>query len=65
MAFLDPPYASDLAARALERMPGHLSPGGRVYVEGAAPVAAGAPWIALREDRAGAVRYALLELAPT
>jgi 16S rRNA (guanine966-N2)-methyltransferase len=65
VAFLDPPYASDLAARALERMPGHLSPGGRVYVEGAAPVAAGAPWIALREDRAGAVRYALLELAPT
>jgi 16S rRNA (guanine966-N2)-methyltransferase len=65
VAFVDPPYASDLAARALEKLPGHLRPTGRVYVEGAAPVAAGSPWVTLREDRAGAVRYALLELAPT
>ena len=64
VAFVDPPYASDLAGRALEKLPGHLHPAGRVYVEGASKLAAASPWVALREDRAGAVRYALLELAP-
>ena len=61
VVFLDPPFASDLAARALERLPAHLAPGARVYVESAKPVEASARWRVLREDRAGAVRYALLE----
>jgi 16S rRNA (guanine966-N2)-methyltransferase len=65
VAFLDPPYASGLVERALALLPPSLKPGARVYVESPAPVAAGGPWRALREDRAGAVRYALLELAPT
>ena len=65
LAFIDPPYASELAARALEALPAHLNPAARVYVESAKPLAAGPPWRTLREDRAGAVRYALLELAPT
>jgi len=64
VAFLDPPYASDLVTRALAVLPPALAPGARVYVESSAPVAAGGPWRTLREDRAGAVRYALLELAP-
>ena len=62
VAFVDPPYASGLAAAALARLPAHLKPGGRVYVESAQPLEAPAPWRVLREDRAGAVRYALLEL---
>jgi 16S rRNA (guanine966-N2)-methyltransferase len=63
VAFLDPPYASDLAPRALEALPARLNEGGRVYVESARPIAAAAPWSALREGRAGAVRYALFDLA--
>jgi len=65
VAFVDPPFASGLAPRVLERLPGHLREGARVYVEGPEAVAPGPPWSVLREDRAGAVRYALLELAPT
>jgi 16S rRNA (guanine966-N2)-methyltransferase len=64
VAFIDPPYASDLAARALALLPPRLNAGARVYVESAAPIEAGAPWRALREDRAGAVRYGLYEYAP-
>jgi 16S rRNA (guanine966-N2)-methyltransferase len=63
IAFLDPPYASDLAARALAKLPPRLNPGARVYVESAEPLPPSAAWRTLREDRAGAVRYALLEPA--
>jgi 16S rRNA (guanine966-N2)-methyltransferase len=63
VAFVDPPYASDLAVQALGLLPSRLNPGARVYVESAAPLAPGARWRVLREDRAGAVRYALYELA--
>jgi 16S rRNA (guanine966-N2)-methyltransferase len=61
VVFVDPPYASDLAMKALERLAPLLNPGARVYVESAAPLDPPAPWRALREDRAGAVRYALFE----
>jgi 16S rRNA (guanine966-N2)-methyltransferase len=64
VAFVDPPYASDLAAIAMAKLPSRMNPGARVYVESAAPLALQAPWRALREDRAGTVRYALYELAP-
>ena len=66
LVFVDPPYASELAGAALAQLPPRLNPRARVYVESAAPLAAlapGAPWRVLREDRAGAVRYALYELA--
>ena len=62
VAFVDPPYASDLAARAIENLPARLNPGARVYVESSAPLDLPAPWKALRQDRAGAVRYALYGL---
>ena len=62
VAFVDPPYASELAAAALARLPARLNPGARVYVESPAALALEAPWRVLREDRAGAVRYALYEL---
>jgi 16S rRNA (guanine966-N2)-methyltransferase len=64
IAFIDAPYASDLASRAMQRLAPRLKPGARVYVESAQPLAPGAPWTQLREDRAGAVRYALYELRP-
>jgi len=64
VAFVDPPYAADLAARALALLPPRLKPGARVYVESAEPMRLEAPWRRLREERAGAVRYALYELAP-
>ncbi len=63
VAFLDPPYASGLAAPALEALPARLNPGARVYVESARPIAPAPGWRALREARAGAVRYALFEPA--
>src|SRR5690348_444457 len=62
LAFVDPPYASGLAVRALAALPAKLKPGARVYVETAAAVDPGGPWRMLREGRAGAVRYALFEL---
>jgi 16S rRNA (guanine966-N2)-methyltransferase len=63
VVFLDPPFASDLAQRALDLLPPHMAAAGRVYVESAEPVAAAGSWRALREDRAVTVRYALFELA--
>jgi 16S rRNA (guanine966-N2)-methyltransferase len=62
IVFLDPPYAGDLAERALAELAPHLNRGARVYVEAAEAPAAKAPWRTLREDHAGAVRYALLEI---
>jgi len=63
VVFVDPPYATDLALRTLAALPRRLNPGARVYVETAASLEVAPPWRKLREDRAGAVRYALLELA--
>jgi len=48
----------------MDMLPARLKPGARVYVESAEPLALGPPWAVLREDRAGAVRYALYELTP-
>jgi 16S rRNA (guanine966-N2)-methyltransferase len=62
VVFLDPPYASDLAARAMERLTARLNPGAKVYVESAEALDPPPPWKALREDRAGAVRYGLYEI---
>ncbi len=59
VVFLDPPFDSDLAAAALERLPAHVREHGRVYVESARRPEPRAPWALLREDRAGAVRFAL------
>ena len=64
LAFLDPPFASDLAARALAVLPRCLEPGARVYVESGERIEAGNGFSLLREDRAGAVRYALYAYEP-
>ena len=64
LVFVDPPYASDLAGASISRLAAHLNAGARVYVESAAPLQLPPAWRELRADRAGAVRYALYELAP-
>lgn len=63
VAFVDPPYASDLATGTLAALAPCMRPGARAYVESGSPLPLQGPWRALREDRAGAVRYALYELA--
>ncbi len=65
LAFIDPPYASGLAAPALALLAPHMNPDSRVYVETSEPLAPTPAWSVLREDQAGAVRYALLEPATT
>jgi 16S rRNA (guanine(966)-N(2))-methyltransferase RsmD len=61
VVFVDPPYASGLAARALERLPAALAPGAVVYVESDAAFAPGPDWRVTREGRAGAVHHRLME----
>jgi 16S rRNA (guanine966-N2)-methyltransferase len=62
VVFIDPPYASGLAAAALEKLPARLNAGARVYVESASrPEAHGDRWKLLREGSAGAARFALYE----
>jgi len=62
IVFLDPPFASDLAAKAMARLAPRLNAGARVYAESAGALKLPVPWKALREDRAGAVRYGLYEI---
>ena len=64
VVFLDPPFASDLALRAMALLPGLMNPGACVYVESAAALEPPPSWRRLRDDRAGAVRYALYEPSP-
>jgi 16S rRNA (guanine966-N2)-methyltransferase len=64
VVFVDPPYASGLAQAAMQRLAPHLRPGARVYAESAEALDPGPAWRAVREGRAGSVRYALYELLP-
>ena len=61
LVFVDPPYAQHLVVPVMERLPAHLNEGARVYAEDDSPIAPPPPWRALREDRAGAVRFGLYE----
>jgi 16S rRNA (guanine966-N2)-methyltransferase len=61
VVFLDPPFRQNALALALERLPGRLAQGARVYVEAPAPLEAQAPWRELKRARAGQVSYQLLE----
>jgi 16S rRNA (guanine966-N2)-methyltransferase len=64
VAFVDPPYASGLAAPALAALEPRLNPGARVYVEAPAALEAPSPgWTRVREGAAGAVKFALYEFA--
>ena len=65
IAFVDPPFDSGLAARALDRLAarGCLARGGRVYLETARQEAMALPpgWCVVREKLLGEVRMQLLE----
>lgn len=64
LAFVDPPYASGLAADVLAVLGARLNAGARVYVEAAEIPRAPTPaWKRLREGSAGVVKFALLEFA--
>ncbi|MGL4576441.1 MAG: 16S rRNA (guanine(966)-N(2))-methyltransferase RsmD [Burkholderiaceae bacterium] len=62
LAFLDPPYGKALLAPALAAVAPLLAPDALVYAEDDAPLAF-AGWEAVRQDRAGAVHYGLLQRA--
>ena len=64
VAFVDPPYASGLQEAAMRAVGPRMNPGGRLYVESDRVLEAPPGWRAVREDRAGAVRYALYEVHP-
>ena len=65
VAFVDPPYASGLAPAAMQALHARLAPAARMYVESDKRLdAPESQWRVLREDRAGAVRYALYERVP-
>jgi len=61
VVFVDPPYAENLAPVVMPRLAPHLAAGARVYAESAKPVDLPTGWRALKEDRAGAVRFALYQ----
>ena len=61
LIFIDPPFASDLAASALARAATRLKPAGRIYVEyGDRLDTTG--FTVLREGRAGRSHFCLLEM---
>jgi 16S rRNA (guanine966-N2)-methyltransferase len=65
LVFIDPPFASDLVARAsrLVEARGWLKPGGLAYVEAPAemqPLPVPVGWEAVRSKTAGEVGYHLL-----
>lgn len=66
IVFVDPPFGSDLAERALSALAGRgcLAPGGRVYLESPRSSPAPVPpagWVEIREKTLGDVRMQLLE----
>ena len=50
IVFVDPPFASDLAVRAMALLPTRLNHGARVYVESAAALDLPPSWRRLREE---------------
>jgi 16S rRNA (guanine966-N2)-methyltransferase len=61
VVFLDPPFQSDLLTRLMPRLAQLLTKDGVVYVESGGAFDAGPDWQVLKQQRAGAVHYQLLE----
>ncbi len=59
--FLDPPFQSDLLQRLMPQLGGLLAEGGVVYVESGREFEVGEGWRVLKQRKAGAVHYQLLE----
>jgi len=62
--FLDPPYALDLTAVCLARLPDWLASGALVYTEHDTPLRAPDGWEIWRSGRAGRVHFGLLRWNP-
>lgn len=64
IVFIDPPYTLDLWADTLAALPDWLNERAVVYLEHPAerPPPFAAPWRALKESRAGGVKFWLLEM---
>ena len=60
VVFLDPPFDLDPWNRLLPAVAAHLAPGGRIYAESGAWLAAPPGLAILRADKAGHVHYHLL-----
>ena len=63
LILLDPPFGQDWLPRLWPLLPGILDEHGLVYVESEAPLAPPAGFEVIRQDRAGAVHYGLLQFA--
>jgi 16S rRNA G966 N2-methylase RsmD len=63
--FLDPPFQSDYLPKLLPLLADKLTENGKVYVESGAPFAPDTPWHVIKQARAGAVFYQLLQYGPT
>ena len=63
LIFLDPPFGSDWIGRLWPVLPDLLQPDGLVYSEADAPVPIPQGFKLLRQDRAGAVHYHLVQIA--
>jgi 16S rRNA (guanine966-N2)-methyltransferase len=61
VVFLDPPFQSDLLTRLMPHLERLLAKDGVVYVESGGAFDAGPGWQVLKQRRAGAVHYQLLE----
>jgi 16S rRNA (guanine966-N2)-methyltransferase len=65
VVFVDPPFASALAASVLPLMPRVLAPDARVYVESGESLAVPQDWQLLKQGKAGVVRYHLIQRVQT
>jgi 16S rRNA (guanine966-N2)-methyltransferase len=63
LVFLDPPYRQGWLERLWPLLPPMLAPGARLYVEAEMTLAPPAPWVVVRQGKAGQVCYHLLERA--
>ncbi|MFA5826607.1 MAG: 16S rRNA (guanine(966)-N(2))-methyltransferase RsmD [Gallionellaceae bacterium] len=59
--FLDPPFQSDYLPKLMPLLVDKLAQDGMVYVESGEPFEPGAAWQVLKQARAGAVFYQLLQ----
>lgn len=59
--FLDPPFQSDYLPKLLPLLTDKLSQDGVIYLESAKPFSPEPPWQVLKQARAGAVYYHLLQ----
>lgn len=59
--FLDPPFQSDYLAQLLPLLTAKLTQDGMVYVESGVPFEPGTAWHVVKQAKAGAVFYQLLQ----